>query len=126
MVVHVTARRRRRPLFAGVLAVGLGGTLLVGSFLVSSTVSGLVRARPSPVATTPIAPDVVDGSVSKTDRSIGALQERLRQHGDDQKSQTELGLAYLQKARETADPTYYTRADGLQGGLVSHSSAQHD
>ena len=49
--------------------------------------------------------------VSATDRMIGALQERLRQQPSDAASATRLGLAYLQRARETSDPSYYTRAD---------------
>jgi pentatricopeptide repeat protein len=50
-------------------------------------------------------------SVSATDRAIGALQERLRQQPSDAASATRLGLAYLQRARETGDPSYYTRAE---------------
>jgi len=123
MVVHVTATTWRRPLLAGALAVGLGGALLAGSFLASSTISRMVL-RPAAPAPTLATPNVVGGAVSRTDESIGTLQEQLRQHGDDQKSQTELGLAYLQKVRETADPTYYSRADGLL--RQAHTLEAHD
>jgi tetratricopeptide (TPR) repeat protein len=51
--------------------------------------------------------------VSATDRQIGSLQERLRQQPNDQQAATRLGLAYLQRARETSDPTYYARAEGI-------------
>lgn len=44
---------------------------------------------------------------------ISTLQDHLRQDPRDQHSATELGLAYLQKARETSDPSYLTRADGV-------------
>ena len=57
--------------------------------------------------------DLGRDGVSATDRQIGALQERLRQQPDDHAAATRLGLAYLQRARETSDPTYYTRADGI-------------
>jgi tetratricopeptide (TPR) repeat protein len=48
-----------------------------------------------------------------TDQRISALQDRLRQEPRDQTSATALGLAYLQRARETSDPSYLTRADGV-------------
>jgi tetratricopeptide (TPR) repeat protein len=51
--------------------------------------------------------------VSATDRQISTLQDHLRQVPTDQPSATLLGLAYLQRARETSDPSYYTRADGI-------------
>ena len=49
----------------------------------------------------------------RTDRSIADLQGRLRANGDDRGAQTSLGLLYLQKARETADPAYYPKAEGV-------------
>ena len=49
--------------------------------------------------------------ISATDREIGALQERLRQQPSDAAGATRLGLAYLQRARESSDPGYYTRAE---------------
>jgi tetratricopeptide (TPR) repeat protein len=52
-------------------------------------------------------------AASRTDRLIGSLQERLRQDPDDQPAFTQLGLSYLQKMRESGDPTFLSRADGL-------------
>jgi tetratricopeptide (TPR) repeat protein len=48
----------------------------------------------------------------KVDTTITSLQQRLRTYGDDAPSYASLGLAYLQKARVTADPSYYPRAEG--------------
>jgi tetratricopeptide (TPR) repeat protein len=54
-----------------------------------------------------------------TDTMVIALQARLRQRPDDARSYTLLGAAYLQKARETGDPTYYAKADQvLQEALI--------
>ena len=93
------------------LAAVVGILLFAGGFVVSATLGGLLRPpTPSGEAARPLV--VGDAAVSRTDRSIGALQERLRVR-EDPRSQTELAFAYLQKARETADPSYYTRADGL-------------
>jgi tetratricopeptide (TPR) repeat protein len=94
-----------------VLLVFVG--LFVASALAAST---RVISPPSVSRSTPVADavrDVVPGGVSPTDRQIGALQEHLRETPDDQRSATQLGLAYLQRARESSDPGYYTRADGI-------------
>ena len=48
---------------------------------------------------------------ASTDTLIGSLQERLRTNPQDWQSFSQLGLAYLQKARETGDPTYYQKTE---------------
>lgn len=53
------------------------------------------------------------GSASATDRAIFQAQERLKVRDDDDSARLALALAFLQKAREVGDPTYYTRADNL-------------
>jgi tetratricopeptide (TPR) repeat protein len=54
-------------------------------------------------------------SASRTNVSIDAqirdLQERLKANPKDWQSYSQLGLAYLQKARETGDPTYYQKTE---------------
>jgi tetratricopeptide (TPR) repeat protein len=80
-------------------------------------------AQPTAPAPAP-APEVALDRPSPTDQRISALQDRLRQAPDDQSSATALGLAYLQRARETSDPSYLSRADGvLQQALTL---APHD
>ena len=107
----MTMRMRRTTAWTSMLVVIVGGLLFAGTFLVSSALTQLLR---TPAARADLAPlnDVVDGAVSRTDRGIGALQERLRQRSS-LRGQTDLAFGYLEKARETGDPTYYTRADGL-------------
>jgi tetratricopeptide (TPR) repeat protein len=39
------------------------------------------------------------------------LQKRLKQNPDDQRAYVLLGAVYLQKVRETGDPTYYGKAE---------------
>ena len=87
--------------------------LLVGLFAVGVAAS-LALSQPS-LRTSPTdrQVDVAPGGVSPTDRQIGALQERLRQQPADHTTATRLGLAYLQRAREASEPSYYTRADGI-------------
>ena len=55
----------------------------------------------------------VSGSSIFTDRLIQGLQSRLSYGQEDGYSYTLLGSAYLQKARETGDPGYYTMAEGI-------------
>jgi tetratricopeptide (TPR) repeat protein len=50
------------------------------------------------------------GSAATT---VKDLQVRLRANPGDARSYGLLGLAYEQRARETGDPTYYTKADGV-------------
>jgi tetratricopeptide (TPR) repeat protein len=54
-------------------------------------------------------------SASPTDRAIAKAQSKLRVDEHDPDAQLALAQAFLQKARETADPTLYTKADTLLG-----------
>src|SRR5919108_4835900 len=55
--------------------------------------------------------DSTSRTSASTDTLIQTLQERLRANPNDWQSYSQLGLAYLQKARETGDPTYYQKTD---------------
>lgn len=83
--------------------------------LVASTVVQQAFLKPAvPRAESPpLISEGLAAGISRSDRAIGVLQERLRQRPDDQRSRTALALGYLQKARESGDPGFYTRADGL-------------
>lgn len=48
-----------------------------------------------------------------TDRLIDDLQTKLRTAPDDWQSYSQLGLVYLQKARETGDPSFYKKSEGV-------------
>jgi tetratricopeptide (TPR) repeat protein len=50
---------------------------------------------------------------SALDQQITDLQTRSAAHPDDAGTLTELGFAYLQKARENGDPSLYSQADGV-------------
>src|SRR5258708_28404185 len=62
-------------------------------------------------------------NASPTDQNIATLQDRLRTVPTDKSARVHLAAAFLQKVRETADPSYYVKADGLLasvGGLRSN------
>jgi tetratricopeptide (TPR) repeat protein len=79
-------------------------------------------------------------TASATDGAIARLQTSLAQRPDDGESYVGLGFAYLQKARETGDPSWYGRSErafqsalGLipgsaeaLGGLSAVAAARHD
>jgi tetratricopeptide (TPR) repeat protein len=48
---------------------------------------------------------------TSTETVIETLQERLRKHPDDWQAYSQLGVAFLQKARETGDPSYYQKTE---------------
>jgi cytochrome c-type biogenesis protein CcmH/NrfG len=48
---------------------------------------------------------------TSTDLLLERLQEQLRSYPADQEAYLRLGSAYLQKARETGDPSYYNKGE---------------
>lgn len=56
------------------------------------------------------------------DEQIQSLQDLLRENPNDWQSYTELGFAYLQKARETGDPSYYPKVEEALGNALEHHS----
>ena len=77
---------------------------------------------------------------SAADRAVFQLQQRLASEPNDLAAVDGLGSAYLQKARESGDPAFYTKAVGLfdkamtmapddQTGIIGASmaaAARHD
>jgi tetratricopeptide (TPR) repeat protein len=55
--------------------------------------------------------DSASRTSASTDAQIKTLQGQLQANPQDWQSYSQLGLAYLQKARETGDPTYYQKAE---------------
>ncbi|MFN8484415.1 MAG: tetratricopeptide repeat protein [Anaerolineae bacterium] len=71
---------------------------------------------------------VADASAWATDTNgtIARLQARLKQQPDDARSLTQLGGAYLQKARETGDPSYYGRAEAVLKQALTRNPSDLD
>jgi tetratricopeptide (TPR) repeat protein len=64
-------------------------------------------------ASAPVPPHGIPLSWSSNERAIPKLQAELQGDPKNADWNAALGQAYLQKARETGDPTYYSRAEGL-------------
>lgn len=91
---------------------------------------GLWRSAGSDVPPAPLRADA-GGSLGELPvvgagtllQTIQALQLRLRKYPTDWRSFAELGLAYVQQGRVTADPSYYPKAEGvLRRSLELHGS----
>src|SRR6266545_2497858 len=59
-------------------------------------------------------------------RTVEQLQERVRRNPDDPSAYAQLGLALLQRVRETADPTLYTRAEQAFAEALKRDPRQLD
>ena len=65
--------------------------------------------------------EVAQPAVAPLDQAIRTAQERLKEVPGDYATWAQLGSAYVEQARVTADPTYYEKADGaLQKSLTLH------
>ncbi len=101
---------RRRVALAGAVAAIVATASLLGGVLRHGSPSP-GRAAGASVAA---APDFQAGFAGgDTAAQIGRLQQTLRSNSGDVHSYDLLGLAYQQRARETGDPTYYTKSDGV-------------
>jgi tetratricopeptide (TPR) repeat protein len=81
------------------VAVTLLAGLLAGRFVVAGG-DGAVAPPPTPAA-------------AGTAATVARLQAELRQRPDEPRLLTRLGVAYVTRARETADPSFYTKAAGV-------------
>jgi tetratricopeptide (TPR) repeat protein len=91
---------RPRSRLGALSVVGLGAGLLALSVAALSS-----PATPSPTA-------VAGGGRSTLDRQISAAQAKLARQERDPLTWASLGTAYIEKARITANPAYYPKAEG--------------
>jgi tetratricopeptide (TPR) repeat protein len=96
--------------------IGVAALLAVALFLAAAVVirhgddGRASQAAPSaPEAASLLAP----AAAGSLEGSIAALQQRLKLIPGDAKSYASLGLAYVQEARITFDPSYYPKAEGV-------------
>lgn len=95
-------RRRRR--------VATWTAAFVGLVALSSAVLLATRAEPVDI---PAALERLLDQRSDGEKAIAVAQARLTDAPDDPKALAGLATAYLIRVRETADPSYYAKADGL-------------
>jgi tetratricopeptide (TPR) repeat protein len=86
---------------------------------------GLLPGAPGaqrPAVTRPVPP----APAGRTGRLVEVLQLRLRERPGDQKARAQLGAAYLQRARETGDPGYYAKAEGVLAEALALQPDDHE
>jgi tetratricopeptide (TPR) repeat protein len=81
----------------------------VGLTSAALTLGGVLHESSSPAAAAPASP-AVQAAPTDTAGTVTQLQTKLRSNPDDVSALDSLGLAYQQRARETGDPTYYTKS----------------
>lgn len=99
----------RRGLRFGVSAVALAVVMFVTAAVVAKTGDAPASRRQGVTGAVSASAVASNGDLSDL---IAALQARLRRLPDDAVSWSTLGLAYVQQARVTGDPSYYTKAAG--------------
>lgn len=92
--------------------------LLVLAVMVVAT--AVIRQR------APEATAVPQALASDSEEAINALQNRLTQNPDNAAAYAQLGLAYLQKVRATADPQLYTLAEQAFNEALARDDQQVD
>ncbi len=91
--------------------------VLVGAVFLVVSVAGFYAASRNSAAV-PEQPVAPIAQVDPLTASITAAQQRLEEVPGDYTTWAQLGSAYVEQARVTADPTYYNKADGaLQRSL---------
>ena len=92
----------RRPEFMFLIALLVLGSTLVARTMLSRPQASLAIDTSAP----PNAPVALD-----SEKAIAQFQEKIRANPDDTSAYAQLGLAYLQRVRENADPSLYGRAE---------------
>ena len=87
-------------------ALGGGVVALAASLVVVGAAVGAPRQQQAEPSARPAF------AVNPLVRSIAALQKGLQRSPDNAPAWADLGFAYVQQARLTADPTYYPKAEG--------------
>lgn len=102
MQIFSRNRSPNRTLLFALIAV----LIVISSWWIASA-----QSRPPVFDLEALTADSASRTSASNDQLVQSLQERLRTNPDDWQSYSQLGLAYLQKVRETGDPTYYQKTE---------------
>jgi tetratricopeptide (TPR) repeat protein len=102
--VQITSRNRHWN--RAILLAAVAALIIIASWQFSSS-----NHPASAWASPNFAWDTSAGPGASADVQIQNLQKRLRIDSNDWQAYSQLGLVYLQKARESGDPVYYQKAE---------------
>jgi len=91
----------------------VGGTVAALAATVLALGGALGDSGRAPAAAAAASPAVAVDPAAATKRLVSSLQRRLRVDRQDADALTRLGFAYEQRARETGDPSYLVKAEGV-------------
>ena len=105
---------RRRLLIAGAAAAIAAAALSLGGALRGGS-GAAARPEPQQALSGGARAGLAGGDTgaASAQTTVAQLQTRLRARPRDAHAYALLGVAYEQRARETGDPTYYPKADGV-------------
>ena len=106
----MTARSRSIATRAG-LVLGIAAIVVAGGLFAGLRGGGATTPQAAPSAVRATLDPVT--SLTGDATQVRELQSRLELHPADARLQGDLGIAYLQRARETNDPSYYAKAQTL-------------
>lgn len=118
--------------FADKTTILLGVVLLVVSaFLFSQALNPPPQAASAPVPAprdpgSAFASGGVPDATGFTDKQIASLKTAVGNDPSDYESSARLGLTYLQKARESNDPTYYAQAETALNAALAVQPDDYD
>jgi tetratricopeptide (TPR) repeat protein len=102
--------------------------MLLASLLIFATLLTIRALLDRPAGS--VAVDTAAPAPAPIERSdegaIGKLQDRIRRNPEDTPAYAQLGLALLQRVRETADPTLYPRAEAAFAEALKRDPQQFD
>jgi tetratricopeptide (TPR) repeat protein len=107
-----TVRSRTIAARAG-LVLGIAALVVAGGLLAGLRGDGATTPQAAPSAVRATLDPVT--SLTGDATQLSELQSRLRLHPANARLEGDLGIAYLQRARETNDPSYYAKAQTLLG-----------
>lgn len=105
----MTSVRLKRASLRWAIHLGVIGLMLFSLWFVDTLRVRQLQSDPAAYRV-----GVADGlSQSNTDTTIATMQARIKQNENDQQVYTRLAAAYLQKSRETGDPSFYGKSESL-------------
>jgi tetratricopeptide (TPR) repeat protein len=115
----------KRPPWWSVL-VGTKWTLMLAAAFLVAGLGTMLNPPQVAQRVTVLAPDGAAGADGYTDDLIAQLQERAKADPSNSVNYSQLGVAYLQKTRETNDPAFYAQAEESFKRALEVNAADYD